>query len=149
MNKVKFYKNNGDLDHEELLNEENLAHTNGMLLKCLMKDGTKIIGYADPYRTHDKESFDNEIHDYIYLWIWDNIDEETHTLVGNENSKYNQTFQKVNILDIKNVEAILHSNPRWGGKITNKFEFHKANEPKENIIEIPSFLLKGSDSNDD
>ena len=38
-----------------------------------------------------------------------------------EKNKYNQTFKKVNIDEIIKVESILYSNPRWGGKLTNKF----------------------------
>ena len=27
--------------------------------------------------------------------------------------------------DIEMIESIMHSNPRWGGRVTNRFEFHK------------------------
>lgn len=121
-NKITFYKLNGEINSEELLNEESLRHTNGMMLKCYMKNGAEEIGFADPYRTHDND-FDDSVHDYINLWTWDNLDEDNHELIGDNDSKYNQTFKRVNIKDIIRIEAILHSNPRWGGKLTNRFDY--------------------------
>jgi len=121
-NKIIYYKQNGDIDHEELLNEESLAHTNGMMLKCYMKNGIKEIGFSDPYRTHDND-FDDLVHDYINLWTWDNLDENKHELIGNDDSRYNQSFKKVMIDNIVCIEAILYSNPRWGGRLTNSFDY--------------------------
>lgn len=120
--KITFYKLNGDIDNEKLLNEESLRNTNGMMLKCYMKNGIEEIGFADPYRIHDKD-FDDSVHDYINLWTWDNLDEDKHELIGDDDSKYNQSFKKVKIKDIVRIEAILHSNPRWGGKLTNNFDY--------------------------
>ncbi len=71
MNKIKFYKNNGILDHEEVLNENK------------------------------------------------------HKLIRNDLEKYNKTYKKIIIKDINNKDAILYSSPRWGGRLTNKFEFIK------------------------
>ena len=68
MGKIKYYRYNGNLEKEEELTEDNLKHTNGMLLRCILNDNTEVIGYADPYRTHEKESYDGEVHDYINLW---------------------------------------------------------------------------------
>ena len=125
MNKIKFYKNNGILDHEEVLNEKSLANTNGMLIKCYMNDGCVEVGYSDPYRANNMNEFDDEIHDYIYIWTWDNIDEDKHKLIGNDIEKYNKTYKKIIIKDINDIDAILYSSPRWGGRITNKFDFRK------------------------
>ena len=121
-NKITFYKLNGEISSEELLNENSLEHINGMMVKCYMKNGLEAIGFADSYRIHDKD-FGNLVHDYIYLYTWDNLDEDKHELIGDDDLKYNQTFKKVNIEDIVRIEAILHSNPRWGGKITNSFNY--------------------------
>lgn len=121
-NKIIFYKLNGEINSEELLNEESLRYTNGMMLKCYMKNGTEEIGFADPYRIKD-DDFDELVHDYINLWTWDNLDEDKHELIGDNDSKYNQTFKKVNIRDIIRIEAILYSNPRWGGELTNSFDY--------------------------
>ena len=79
------------------------------------------MGYADPFRSNDKEGFDLKIHDYIYLWTFDNLDEVTNKLIGDDKNRYNQTYKKVIINDILLVESIMYSNPRWGGKLTNKF----------------------------
>ena len=149
MNKIKYYNSNGELDHEEQLNEKNLSHTNGMILKCHLDNEIVQIGYGDPYRTHDKDSYDGEVHDYINLWTWDNLDEERHQLIGDDDNKYNQTFIKVDIDSIISVEAILYSNPRWGGKLTNKFEFHKSGNNQNIEFDIPPFLKKDGNNNDE
>jgi len=140
--KIKYYKRNGKLENITDLTKENLRNINGMMTKCSLKNGSIVIGYADPLRTHD-DNYDDAVHDYINLCTWDNLDENTHKLVGNVENKYNQTFIKVNIDDIKLVEVILYSNPRWGGKLTNKFEFDKyendSNEENDEVF-IPPFL---------
>lgn len=142
MAKIIFYKLNGIVKNMLDLTEENLKQCNGMKLKCYLNDNSEVVGFADVFRTHNKDEFDNEVHDYIYLCTFDNLDEETHQLVGEDDKRYNQTFKKVNIEDILKVEAILHSNPRWGTRLTNKFEFYSksnSNEDKSGL-EIPSFL---------
>ena len=124
-NKIIFYELNGEINKVEELNNENLKDINGMMTRCILKDGNKKVGYADTLRTREKDSTDNKIYDYILLWTWSNLDEKNNILIGDENSKYNQTFNKVNIDEIIKVEAILHSNPRWGGKLTNEFFIDK------------------------
>lgn len=121
-NKIIFYNLVGEIHSEKSLNEEFLRNTNGMMLKCHMKNGVEEIGFADPYRIHDKD-FDNSVHDYINLWTWDNLDEDKHELIGDNDSKYNKTFKRVNIKDIVYIEAVLCSNPRWGGRLTNNFDY--------------------------
>ena len=58
--------------------------------------------------TCDRNSYDGKVHDNIFLWTWDNLDEENHKLIGDEKNKYNQTFKKVNIDEIIKVESILY-----------------------------------------
>ena len=123
-NKIIFYKNNGDLEREEELTEDNLANTNGLMIKCHLKDGSEKVGYSDPYRLHDNNPF-TEVENHIYLVTWTNLDEETHKLIGDNETMYNRTFTRINIDDIISVEAILFSNPRWGGRLTNLFSFTK------------------------
>ncbi len=122
MNKITYYNKNGKIENIEDLTEENLGHINGMLTKFTLKNGNNMIGYADPFKSYKEEEYDDKVHDYLYLWTWDNIDEETHQLIGNDAIKYNQTFKRVDINNIEKVDTILYSNPRWGGKLTNKFE---------------------------
>lgn len=139
-NKIVFYKYNGEIDHEEVLNNKGLIKTNGMMIKCYLKDGTQKVGYSDPYRLHDNDYL-MEVKDYIYLMTWNNLDEEKHELVGDEDSKYNKTYTPINIADIINIEAILYSNPKWGGKLTNLFSFSKSSNKEERDTEnLPDWL---------
>ncbi len=119
--KIYYYQNDGSLKGEEILNENNLGNINGMMVKCHMKNGSVQIGFADPYRTHNQSEYTGKVKDIIYLWTWDNIDEATHQLIGNGTDKYSQTFIPVKIAYITQIDAILFSNPRWGGLLTNKF----------------------------
>lgn len=127
MKKIIYYKNNGTFQKEEELTLENLKHTSGMMIKCSMEDGSVYIGYADPLRTNSKSSlpFDDEVHDFIYLGKWENLDEESHHLIGNDEEKYNQIYQKIDIEKILKMECILYSNSRWGGVLTNRFYYFK------------------------
>lgn len=122
-NTIQYFKSNGELVNMEELTNTNLGNINGMLLKCLMKNGNVEIGYADSFKSHKMEEYDGNVSEYIYLWTWDNVDEEEHKLIGNDKSKFNQSFRKLYINDINSIKAILHSNSRWGGRITNKFHF--------------------------
>ena len=124
-NKIMFYKLNGELYEVKELNTDNLESINGMMTRCSLKNGDIKEGYADPFRTFEDSSFDNKVHDYILLWTWDNLDEKNNMLMGPENVKYNQSIQKIMIKDIKQVKAILYSNDRWGGKLTNRFNIQK------------------------
>ena len=131
---------------EEVLTKENLEHINGMMTRCTMSNGTEEIGFADSTGICNKKIYDGKINEHIYLWTWDNLDENTGKLKGNDDEKYNQTFKAVKIDDIEKIEAIIHSNPRWGGKLTNKFEIYN-NDINEKELDIPSFLKKGNGDN--
>lgn len=119
--KIIFYNQDGTKSKEQELNEDTLSTTNGMKIKCYMLDGTEKIGFSDPYRLHNPNEYDGKIHDYINLTIFDNLDENSHQLVGENESKFKQSCIKVNISEIVKIEVILYSSPRWGGKLTNKF----------------------------
>ena len=121
MYKIIFYKQNGEISDIKELTNENLEYINGMMTRCTLKDESKIVGYADVFRTYDRNSYDGKVHDNIFLCTWDNLDEENHKLIGDKKSKYNQTIKKVSIKEIIKIETILYSNPRYGGKLTNKF----------------------------
>lgn len=136
--KINYYKKDGELDSTIELNNENLKGINGMLVKCYLKNGEIEVGYGDPFKVEEASS-DLEISDYIYLWTWKNLDETTNSLIGDDESKYEHSFQKIYIADIKDIDAILHSNPRWGGKLTNKFEFSKKHSNTVDL-DIPDFL---------
>lgn len=131
MKNIIFYKLNGQVKSEKVLTKENLKNINGMMIRCIMANGTEEVGFADPTGICDKENYDGEVNEYIYLWTWDNLDENTGKLIGNEDEKYNQTFKSVKIDDIEKIEAITYSNPRWGRKLTNKFEFYSNDDNNE------------------
>lgn len=118
---IKYYTQNGELSKVEELTDDNLKNINGMLVKCILSDRSQEIGYGDPLKTKSPEEFDTVVSDYIYLWTWKNIDEKTNQLIGDSDEKYNQIYKKIWIKDINEVNAILNSNPRWGGKLTNNF----------------------------
>ncbi len=121
MKKIIYYNKDGSFNKKEELSLENLKQIMGKISKCYMSDGKEITRFADPLRVYEKSPlpFDGEVHDFIYLWKWENLDEETHQLIGDNNKKYNQIYQKVEIDKILKMECILYSNPRWGSKLTN------------------------------
>lgn len=127
MRKIIFYNNDGTYNHNEELNEENIGHIMGQMSKRHFKDGTEVAGFSDSYRTYEKSKikYDGKVHDYIYLWTWDNLDEKTNQLIGKGSERYNTTHKLVYISDIVKIESILYSNPKWGGKLTNKFDTFK------------------------
>lgn len=144
--KIIFYNLNGTIKKEEILIKDNLKHISGMMTKCYMTDGKEEVGFANLDVVHDKEKYDENMHDYIYLSTWDNLDEETGKLIGNIEEKYNQTFKKVDIDRIEKVETILYSNSRYGGKLTNKFEFYSNNMNEK--LDIPDFLKEKNKDKD-
>lgn len=116
---ITYYDRNGAVNKTEPLTPNNLGGTAGMMIRCHLADGTKAVGFADPFRT--KDDYDGKIHNVIYLWTWANLDEETHKLTGKDSEKFDQVFTAVEIDKICAVEAILYSNPRWGVPLTNRF----------------------------
>ena len=118
MGEIIFYYPSGRIKETIDLNNENIARVAGMKMKCHLKNNTEEIGFADVFRLHDEIGFDEKVHDYIYLWTYDYLDEETHELI---NENYSETNKKIIIDDIVGIEAILFSNPRWGCRWTNKF----------------------------
>ena len=119
--KIYYFRGDGILYKDEKLNRESICNINGMLVRCFMQNGSIRIGYAEPYRASLQSECKLESEPIMYLWTWDNIDEDTHTLVGDESVKYNQTHTPIRIDSITRIDAILYSNPRWGGRLTNKF----------------------------
>ena len=121
MNMITYWYQDGRVHHVDPLSLETLGGILGMMSRCTMKDGTQVIGFADPYRTHDMKSFDGAVHNTINLWTWTNLDEDRHCLVGGNETRFDQTWIAVEICDIIHVDAVLYSNPRWGGRLTNRF----------------------------
>ena len=105
-----------------------------MMSRIYLKDNTIIEGFAN---------FDNSDKQELLLWKWDNLDENTGILSGNEKEKYKNIFKKIKTNDIDNIQSILYSNPRWVGKLTNKFQFLDKSI-KYLDIEIPEFLISNN-----
>lgn len=115
---IKTYRRDGKLNSTDKLTNDNLGKVAGMLSKIMLKNGTFLCGYIDPLRIEgSREEYDGTVHDYIYLWTFKNLNEK--------DSKYDVkdgvNIEKVFISDIEDVHSILHSHPRWGGRLTNEF----------------------------
>ena len=124
MRRIIFYKLNGQMKAEEVLTKENLEHINGMMTRCTMSNGTEEIGFADSTGICNKKIYDGKINEHIYLWTWDNLDENTGKLKGNDNEKYNQIFKAVKIDDINEKELDIPS-------VLKKGNGDNSNENKE------------------
>ena len=87
-NIIIFYKLNGERFNIEKLTDNNLKHVNVMMTRRTLEDERKIVGFADSHRTiYDINQYDNKVHDYIFLWTWDNLDEDQHKLIGDKKDK--------------------------------------------------------------
>lgn len=121
--KIYFYGRDGKIDHEDVLNIDTLARINGLKIRCHLIDNTNRVGFADSYRVLTN-NYDGLVHDFINVWTYDNLDETTHKLIGDETTKNKQTPQAVMISSISYIEAILFSNPSYGSKLTNNFQIY-------------------------
>ncbi len=119
--KIRYYKKDGTFDSEVPLTVENLRGIHGMMSRLKMHDGIQLVGFADSYRAHNPSAYNGTVYDAIDLWTWSNIDETTHRLIGEGSAKFDQTWVCARISDILHIDAVLHSNPRWGGLLTNRF----------------------------
>lgn len=122
--KIYFYNIEGKIDHDDNLNIETLGRINGLKVRCHLINNTEVVGFADSYRVLTN-NYDGTIHDFINIWTYDNLDESSHKLIGDENEKNKQTPQAILINNLSYIEAILFSNPSYGGTLTNKFEIIK------------------------
>lgn len=122
-NKIYFYNKEGNIDHEEILNNETLARINGLKIRVRLKNNTMEVGYSDVFRVLSNY-YDGQVHDFINVWTYDNIDETRHILVGDEQTKHKQTLKSIMLTDIVCIEALLYSNPNYGSKPTNNFQLY-------------------------
>lgn len=144
---ISFYNKDGTLEIQQNLTRDNIKNTLGMMIRCVLNNGAVFEGYSDPLKQYEKDAFDGSVHESIYLWTWEHLDEETHKLTGDINTKYDQIYTPVTVDDIVRIDAILHSNPRWGGMPTNRFfidtnECDKRNH-KKSIEELRQALVDG------
>ncbi|WP_196029984.1 hypothetical protein [Longicatena caecimuris] len=125
MKEIVYYTLSGEIKNKEKLTVDSIVKCNGMKVRCWLNDNSQKVGFMDAFRIHDENNYDGIIKDYINICTFDNLDENKNQLIGYDNSKYDQTCIKVDIEDIEKIEAILHSNPRWGTRLTNEFKFNK------------------------
>lgn len=119
---IKIYDRNGKLKDTLELNCQNIEKVHGMMIKCYTKDDKEYVGYCDSYRFEDDVyNYDGKVHDHINLSVWKNLDENTHSLIGEGDEKYAMIHTKIDIDKIICMKAILYSGPRWGGQLTNKW----------------------------
>ncbi len=118
---INFYDLKGNIIESSLLTCENIEKTHGMMARCFLNNNKVYEGFADVYRKIDSTEYALSVGEYIHLWTWDNLNEETHQLDGDAKSKYSQTYTAIKITDILKMDAILYSNPRFGTRLTNTF----------------------------
>ena len=125
MRKITYYKLNGEVTKEVLLNNKTIKDCPGMKIRCVLIDGSEHVGFANPFYSFEKGDIvlgnDAVSLEYITLETFINLDENTHTFVGEENHKYDIYREAIPISLISHIDAILYSGLRWGGIPTNKF----------------------------
>jgi len=121
---IIFYEHNGSLDSEIEMSELGLRGIHGMMTRCILKDGSVHVGYADVYGCCDRAHYNGKVHDRIFLETFAHLNEETGELEGSEEEKYDIMVEPIDIKDICKVEAIKYSGPRWGGILTNRFSLY-------------------------
>lgn len=119
--KVLIYTANGELFSTKDFNIDSLNSCNGVKARIVLKSGEIKEGFVDVHCCDIKELYNEKIGEYIELWTIANLDEEKHKVIGE--LKANTEIIKVS--DINYIEMILHSHPKWGGILTNKFKFSK------------------------
>lgn len=106
-----------------------------MKIKCVLADGSEHIGFANPFYSFKKGDIvvgpDAYSLDYITLESFINLDENTHTFIGDGYSKYDIYREAVPISLISRIDAILYSGLRWGGLPTNKFNLKQINKASD------------------
>ena len=119
MRRIRFYEQDGRIHDEKELTAESLFGALGMMARCYLRDGSYRDGFVCDPSVLDIEK--KACGATFFLWTWAHLDEKTHRLVGDGESKYDQNYEPIDILEVDRVDAILYSNPRWGGLLYNHF----------------------------
>ena len=126
MRNITYYKHNGEVSKEVSLNEKTIKDCHGMKIRCVLIDGSEHVGFANPFYSFEKGNIvlgiDASSLEYITLETFVNLDENTHTFVGEANHKYDIYREAIPMSLISHIDAILYSGLRWGGIPTNKFD---------------------------
>lgn len=126
MGKFILYHLDGRVEKETAFSLEQLAGTLGMMVRCYRKDGGFTDGFADPYcLKHGGKGGIAFPNGKLDLWTWAHLDETTRRLrdCGSMDETYRQTVVSLPVDEIESVCAVLYSNPRWGGRLMNRFPF--------------------------
>ncbi|MBQ4136655.1 MAG: hypothetical protein IJD67_00965 [Clostridia bacterium] len=123
MKKITYLYMDGRISKEYPLNKSSIMECHGMKIKCILIDGSEHIGFANPYYSFEKGAItlDPQELDYITLETFANLDEETHTFVGDKEHQFDINREVIPISLISHIDAILFSALRWGNPPTNKF----------------------------
>lgn len=119
MPRIRFYQQDGRLHDEQELTPQSLYDAMGMMARCYLSNGTYRDGFVcfSPGPESQKKDYGST----FFLWTWAHLDEETHRLVGDDKTKYDQNYEPIDFLEVEGIDAILYSNPRWGGLLYNHF----------------------------
>lgn len=100
---------------------ESLYEAMGMMARCYLSDGSRCDGFVCFSPSMDLEIQNKDYGSTFFLWTWAHLDQEKHQLVGDDESKYEQHYQPIDFREVEQIDAILYSNPRWGGLLYNHF----------------------------
>ena len=134
--KISFYELSGKLSSKVRMNKENIGRTHGMMVRCFLIDNTILEGFCYAFSELDPD----KVGETIILEKWKYYDYCKYTLIGNNKDKFDKIKKEVNINDIMHIDAITHSNPQWGCRLLNRFEFVKGNNLSSEDLELPAFL---------
>ena len=121
MRRIRFYHQDGKINDEQELTPESLSEAIGMMARCYLRDGSCHEGFVCFSPEMDTEDRQRDYGSTFFLWTWAHLDENTHSLVGDGDSMYDQNFEPIDYTEVERVDAILFSNPRWGGGLRNHF----------------------------
>ncbi len=122
MPRIRFYQQDGSIHAEtELTTFKSLYDAGGMMARCYLRDGSCHEGFVCFTPGMDAASYEKDYGLTFFLCTWAHLDEETHSLVGDDDSKYDQNYEPIDYQDVEHIDAILYSNPRWGGLLYNHF----------------------------
>lgn len=121
MREIRFFQQDGRLCDKKELTPQSLHGAMGMMARCYLRDDSYHDGFVCSSPGIDIEGQQKDYGSTFFLWTWAHLDEETHRLIGDDESKYDQNYEPIDFLEVESIDAILYSNPRWGGLLYNHF----------------------------
>lgn len=121
MQMIRFYQQDGKKHDELELTPQSLKDAIGMMARCYLRDDSFHDGFISFSDGVKMNTTGEESDSTFFLWTWVHLDEETHRLVGDDEEKYQQKYEQIYFEEVERIDAILYSNPRWGGRLYNHF----------------------------